>query len=322
MPTTHKPRFGSLQFWPRKRADKILPRVNWKPLEQGEGKGLLGFIGYKAGMYSAIVKDNTPDSLTKGKQIIFPVTIVECPPMKVFSVRFYKNNLVSKDIIAPEIDKEKELKRKLYLPKKAVSNINDIKLNDYDNIRLIVFSLVKSTGIKKTPDIAEIGLKGTIEEKFEIAKNLLGKEIKVEDIVEKSNNTLDIHSVTIGKGFQGPVKRFGISLKQHKTEKGTRRPGSLGPWVPKKVTFRAPMAGQLGFFTRVQYNNKIIDLNNIAKKNINPKSGFMNYGIVKNSYLIIKGSIGGPVKRVLMLTKSLRPRKRREKENFELLKLE
>ncbi len=91
MPKTHKPRSGSLQFWPRKRARRALPRVNYAPLEErasAEGKtGLLAFIAYKVGMKSAIVKDNTPDSLTKDKRIVVPVTLLECPPMKIFSIR-------------------------------------------------------------------------------------------------------------------------------------------------------------------------------------------------------------------------------------------
>ena len=75
MPKLHKPRGGSLQFWPRTRAEKILPSVNWSTFNTDK-KGFLGFVGYKVGMLSAIVKDNTQHSMTKGKQIIIPVTIL------------------------------------------------------------------------------------------------------------------------------------------------------------------------------------------------------------------------------------------------------
>lgn len=328
MPKKHKPRFGSLQFWPRKRARKALPSVNWKELEKKEKEerkekvtGLLGFVGYKVGMFSAIVKDLTPDSLTRNKKIVLPVTAVECPAMKVLAIRFYKDGTAI-DILAQGL--EKYLRRKIRLPKKEQKvKIDDItkKLNEYNNIRLLVYSLVKSTGIKKTPDIAEIGLQGTLQEKFDAAKNLLGKEIKIEDVFSKGQ-LIDVHGVTKGKGVSGPVKRFGISLKQHKTEKGVRRPGSLGPWTPKKVSFRAPMAGQLGFFTRTNYNNKILDINKISQKDINPASGFTHYGKIKTNYAIIKGSVQGAQKRPLLLTYPLRPRKKKIKENFELLSLE
>ena len=316
------PRKGSMQVWPRKRAEKILPRVNWRPILEMHDTGkpnLLGFIGYKVGMISAIVKDLTPNSLTKNKQIVLPGTIIECPSMRVLAVRFYKGTNAALDILAENLNKE--LKRKIKTPKKPTRKIDDVKIGDYDNIKIIVYTLVKNTGIKKTPDIAEMGLKGTMQEKFDIAKDLMKKEIKIGDIFEKGQ-LIDVHSITKGKGFSGPVKRFGLSLKQHKSEKGVRRPGSLGPWHPARVTFRAPLAGQLGFFSRIQFNNKILDLNSVSSKDINPKSGFQNYGTVRGDYLVVKGSISGSRKRALILTFPMRIRKRREKEIFELVGVE
>jgi len=91
MPTKKSPRKGSLRFWPRKRINKFCPRVNWNAISFDEGT-LKGFICYKKGMASAYVKENTPNSMTKNKKIIIPVTILECPPLKILSVRFYKNN--------------------------------------------------------------------------------------------------------------------------------------------------------------------------------------------------------------------------------------
>ena len=109
MPTKRSPRKGSLQFWPRKRANKFLPSVNWKAINssnpKNSAKNLKGFICYKVGMASASVKDNTPNSMTKGKTIIIPVTILECPTMKIFSVRFYKNQRVVNEILSQNIDK-------------------------------------------------------------------------------------------------------------------------------------------------------------------------------------------------------------------------
>ena len=87
MPKRHRQRAGSLQFWPRKRARKILPSVNWKAINSDSL--LLGFIGYKVGMSSCVVKDNTEKSLTKDKRIVVPVSIVEVPSIKIFSIRFF-----------------------------------------------------------------------------------------------------------------------------------------------------------------------------------------------------------------------------------------
>lgn len=318
MPKTNKPRAGSLQFWPRSRAKSILPSVNWIALQKAsEGKGLLGFVGYKVGMMRVLVRDLTPNSMTKNKQIILPVSIIECPPMKIFSVRLYKNNNLETEILAENIDKE--VKKRLKLPKKPVRKIDEIEkdLQNYDDIRIVVFTLVKRTSIKKTPDIAEIALNGSIQEKFDLAKQFLGKEISINDVFSK-NQLVDIRAVTKGKGIQGPVKRMGIAFRQHKSEKGVRKAGSLGPWKPSRLTFRAPLMGQMGFFTRVQYNNRILDILN-PSSDINPKSGFLNYGIIKNNYIIVKGSVQGPAKRVVLVTSALRPFKRVSKENFEIV---
>ncbi len=322
MSKIHKPRGGSLQFRPRKRAAKILPSINWKPLEDSNtNKKLLGFIGYKVGMSSALVKDNTPDSLTKNKKIILPVTIIECPSMRILAARFYKYDNTSIDVYASNLDKI--LRRKLNLPKKHDRSLDEIykNISNYTNLRILVYTSVGNTNIKKTPDILEIGLKGDIEEKFIFIKNLWGKDITIRDVFEKTDS-VDIHGVTKGKGFTGPIKRFGLALKGHKTEKGVRRPGTLGPWTPARVTFKAPLAGQLGYFNRYSYNNKIVELGKISEKDINRKGGFKHYGDIKTEYIIVKGSVQGPQKRPILLTSNLRPSKKKIKQNFELIKLE
>jgi len=310
MPTRKSPRKGSLQYWPRKRASKFLPSVNWDAIDSG--KNLKGFICYKAGMASASVKDDSPDSMTKGKKIIIPVTILECPTMKIFSVRFYKDHKVAKEIIGNNLDKE--LKKKVKLPKVKERSLEGVK--EYDDVRIIVYAQSKKTGIKKSPDLSEIGLTGTTEEKINFIKENLGKEISVLDFFEKGQ-LVDLRGLTKGKGLSGPVKRFGITLKAKKSEKGQRRPGSLGPWHPARVTFRVPQAGQLGMFTRIIYNNKIVDLGKAEDKFNNLK----NYGNVNNDYLIVAGSVQGSAKRQLLITAPLRETKKQSKKNFEFIGL-
>lgn len=314
-----RPRRGSLQYWPRKRARKVIASVNWNALSlkniQDNSK-ILGFIGYKVGMKSAYVKDSTPDSMTKNKRIAIPATIIECPAMKIFSVRFYKNGIVKDEVLASNIDKE--LKRKIKFPKKHSKKIDDIK--DYDNIKVIVYSIVKTTGIKKSPDISEMALSGSIENKIKFAKEYFNKELRVKDVFDKMQ-LVDIRGITKGKGLEGSVKRFGLGLKGHKSEKGIRRQGSLGQWHPARVTFRTPMAGQMGMFVRAVFNSKIIDISNINEKNINPSGGFKNFGNVKTDYLILSGSVQGPSKRQLIITQPLRKTKNTDKKIYELLEL-
>ncbi|MBT3397485.1 50S ribosomal protein L3 [archaeon] len=304
---------GSLQFYPRVRAKKIMPSVNWKPLSK-EGVGLMGFIGYKVGMVSAHVADSTEHSMTKDKKIVVPATIVECPVLKIYSVRFYKNNKVLKDVV---VSNDKVLKRNVKLSK-TEKTLGDEA--DFDDVRVLVYSDVGSTGIgKKKPDMIEMGLSGSNEEKINFIKEKIGKDISVSEVF--GEGLVDVRAVTKGFGTQGPVKRFGIALKDHKSEKGRRRPGSLAPWHPSRVTFRAPQAGQTGFHNRIAYNNLILQIGKISEKDINGNGGFHKYGNVKTEYMILKGSIPGPKKRGLVITQAMRPSKFQKKKKLEVLDL-
>lgn len=313
MPKIKSPRKGSLQFWPRKRATKLLPSVNWKAIKSGHSKNLLGFIGYKAGMATAMVKDNTADSMTKGKQIAVPVTIIECPSMKIFSVRFYKYSKVAKEILSENLDKE--LKRKVKLPK--IKKPMDLNAEHFDDVRIIVYSVVKKTGIKKSPDLIELGLVGNLESKLKWIKENIHKEISISDIFEKGQ-LADVRGVTKGKGFQGPIKRFGAHLRFHKSEKGIRKIGSIGPWHPAKVTFRVPMAGQMGLHTRVAYNKKVVGIG--KAEDIGTKI-IKNYGKINTNYILLKGSVQGVPKRPILLTHALRETRKTKKKSYDFLAL-
>ncbi|MBI3334647.1 50S ribosomal protein L3 [Candidatus Pacearchaeota archaeon] len=307
-----KPREGSLQFWPRVRATKALPRVNWSVVKADSKKeGLLGFIGYKVGMATALVKDSTDKSMTSGKKITIPVTILEVPALKVYAVRFYHQGLVVKDVV---VAIDKELKKLVKLPAEPQKIEPPAQ---FDDVRVLIYSLVKQSDLKKTPDIAEVAVNAA--NKLEYVKGLIGRDLALKELAVYP--LVDVRGLTTGKGFSGAVKRFGISLKQHKSEKGRRRPGSLGPWHPARVTFRTPMAGQLGMFSRVHYNLNVITSNSIAEKNINPGTGFKNYGQVKTSYIILHGSVQGPAKRQILLTPALRPTKTQAKKKYEFQEL-
>ena len=306
-------RHGSLQFWPRKRSSKYLPDVNWKIVKSENA--LNGFIAYKAGMFSAFAKDNSPNSMTNGKNIAMPVTILECPPMKIYSLRLYKNSLVKDEIV---LSSDKELKKILKLPKET-RKLDSVKIEEFDDARIIVYSIVKKTSVKKTPDLVEINLSGSLSDKINFVKENSNKELTVSNFL-KAGDLIDARGLTKGKGLCGPVKRFGITLKFHKSEKGVRRPGSLGPWHPSRVTFRTPISGQMGLFTRIIYNNKVLS---VGKAQDAPEilKSIKNYGNLKTEYLIVRGSIQGPAKRQLLLTPPLRPNRKQTKKSFDLIEL-
>lgn len=312
MPKAKSPRKGSLQFWPRKRAAKAIPSVNWEAIDSD--KKIRGFLGYKAGMVSVAVKDNTPNSMTLGKVKIIPGTVIECPPMKIFSVRFYKDGQVSTEILAENLDKE--LKRKVKLPK-AAKKIDSIKIEEYDDIRVIAYSVVKKTEVKKTPDLLELGLSGSKEDKLNFVKEKAGKEISITEVFS-DGELLDVRGVTKGKGYSGPVKRFGITLKRAKSEKGRRRPGSLGPWHPARVIFRVPMAGQLGLFSRAHYNHKVLGIGAPTDEKL---KNIKNYGNINTEYILVQGSVQGAAKKQIALTAPLRVSKKQAKKNYEVIEL-
>jgi large subunit ribosomal protein L3 len=316
MPKHSRPRKGSLQIWPRKRASKLIPSVNWDAVPKTKN-GFLGFICYKVGMKSLLVKDNTENSMTKGQRIIIPATVLEAPPLKILSVRFYKGNKIAKEIF---LGGEKELKHKLKLGKVEEKPNFDVTV-DYDSIRVIAYSLVNRSAIKKTPDIIELGIGGTKEEQLETVKNFANKEIMLKDVFTTEDKLVDLRGLTKGKGMSGPSKRFGITRRQHKSEKGVKKVGSIGPWHPARVMFSVPMAGQLGFFSRLAYNNKIVAIGKTSEKNINPGEGFKHFGKIKGDYIMLRGSVMGPEKRQILLTQPIRPVKGQLKLNYEFVKI-
>ncbi len=312
MPTIRRPRFGSLAYYPRKRAKREIAKVRaWS--NEKEAK-LLGFGGYKVGMAHLMITDNDLNSMTKGETISCPATIIECPPLKAASIRFYKKTTdglkVVSDVFAQELDKE--LARRITMPKNKNKKIEDVK--DFDDITLVVYTQPKLTGIgKKKPELFEMAIGGKKDEKLNYAKSILGKEIKIEDAF-KEGAQIDIHAITKGKGLQGPMKRFGIGRRSHKSEKSIRNPGSLGGWKGQvNIMWKVPHAGQMGYFQRTEYNKWLLKIGDKSEE-INSKSGFRRYGVVKNTYVLVKGSVAGPKKRLIRFNSAIRPNRNIPKE--------
>lgn len=315
MGNIRKPRRGSMQFWPRKRSRHSVARIRtWttdvkvKPL---------AFIGYKAGMTHLLVADNRPKSQTKGENIMVASTIVDCPPMTVAGICFYKKFLYGPKKVATVLAGKlaKELGKKMPLPKKAGKKAKEV--TDFDDVRILVHSNPKLTtfGTKK-PKLMEITLGGTKEEKLAYAKEVLGKEIKIEDVFEKGIS-LDVHGISKGKGFQGTVKRFGVPIRQHKAEKTKRGIGNLGSWTPKRVQFQVPQSGKMGYHSRTEYNKQLLKVG-LDGKEITPTGGKGHYGLVKNAYCLLRGSIVGPKKRAVVLTPSIRSNPKMTKDAPEI----
>ncbi|MHA1311182.1 MAG: 50S ribosomal protein L3 [Candidatus Helarchaeota archaeon] len=302
----HAPRHGSLQYYPRKRARDHVGRFRSWPEIDGPPR-ILGFAGYKVGMTHIIAIENRKNSPFYGHERFFAVTIIECPPLVVFGLRLYKNTHDGLKCIgeAWEGEFKDELVRLITLPKeydsdKALLDLED-KLKMADEIRVLVHTQPKLTGIgKKKPEIMEFNVGGgTIPERWTYVKELLGKELKVSEIFELGSY-IDVSAVSKGKGYQGVIKRFGIKRKQHKSNKTVREVGCIGPWKPSRVMWTVPRSGQMGYHQRVEYNKQIVKIG-IDPKEITPKGDFLKYGVLKNDYIVIKGSVPGPRKRLIRM---------------------
>ncbi len=281
---------------------------------------LLGFAGYKAGMTHVVMTDDVPNSLTSGMEVSVPVTILEAPPMKVAGIRVYNGTTNGAHAIAEAWTTEfdKELNRAIVVPKKhdlpaALAKIEQlIKDGIARDLRVIMYTLPeKVTGIpKKKPEIMENNIGGTeLKARFEYAKNLLGKSIGIGDVFN-SGDIIDVLAITIGKGLQGPVKRWGIQLQKSKHSRAgsVREIGTLGAWHPSHVSWRVPQLGQTGYHQRTEFNKRVMQIGKDGKT-VTPEGGFLNYGIVRNDYIIIKGSVPGPVKRLIRLRPAIRSTK-------------
>ena len=313
----HQPRKGSVAFSPRKRAAKETPRIKSWP-SHDEPK-LLGLAGYKVGMTHAMCVDTDKNSPSYNMEVFTPVTVLEVPPVVVMGVRSYERTSrglkAITEVIADNLDEE--LSRKISLPKEynqseAIAKIQDA-LDRTEEVRVLVHTNPKVTSVpKKKPDIFECGIGGSsAEEKLNAALELLGKEVKASDIFNEGQY-VDSIATTKGKGFQGVIKRWNIRIQYGKAARSSkaRHVGSIGPWTPRRTMWTVAQAGQMGYHKRTEFNKKILKIADASEADaVNPDGGFIKYGLVKNDYVLVKGSVPGPTKRLVILRKAMRPKK-------------
>lgn len=338
----HRPRKGSMAFSPRKRARRWFADIDSWPDIKGNAR-IQGFAGYKVGMTHVLLLDSRKRSSTAGLEVQTPVTILEVPPLKVAGIRFYKyspeglrtigeisatqvgvplNRYLERIIPLPELKKEKGEKTKederaeseraeSERLKKADELLKKFKVEEIDDVRLILYTqphLV--TGVPtKRPEIMEIRVAGEkISERVEYAKNqLIKSEVTIDDFA-KEGDFIDVASITKGKGFQGHIKRWGVKRQPHKNSKHIRMVGTLGPHFPSYILPSVPQSGQVGFHQRTEYNKQLLK---IGKKDEELKinGGNLHYGEIRTRYILLKGSVPGPAKRLIKLRDAMRPPK-------------
>jgi len=309
------PKRGSLAFLPRGRASHPNGRIRFWP-EVEEGPTLLGFTGYKAGMTYVFMVEDRPGSPDFGKETLHAATVVEAPPMWVCALRAYVRDPYGLRSLAEAwtSNPPKDLNRVVDLPEKPDPGETLRKMEEgLDGItefRVSVATQPRQTRVpKKKPDLMEIKVDGgSVREQFEYAKGLLGKTVSVTDVF-KEGRFVDVVSVSKGKGWQGPVKRWGIRIRPRESRKTKRGVGTLGPWHPARVLYTIPRAGQMGYHQRTEHNKRILKIGNDGSE-VSPKGGFVRYGPVRGSYVLLDGSLPGSSKRCIRLRYPARPPKR------------
>jgi len=310
----HAPKRGSLAYLPRGRAARPIGRIRFWP-EVEEGPVLLGFAGYKAGMTHVLMVEDKPRSPNYGKEVAYPVTIIDAPPMTICAVRAYtKDEYGLKTLTEAWVSSlPKDFERIKGVPKKAgteeaLKKIQE-NLDKVVEFRVIAATQPRLAGVpKKKPDLMEIKVGGgKIEEQFEYVKNILGKTVNVDEVF-KEGQFVDVISISKGKGWQGVVKRWGVRILSHKSNKTKRGIAALGPWKPARVLYTVPRPGQMGYHQRTEFNKRILKISKDGVE-VTPKGGFLRYGPVRSTYIMLKGSVPGPAKRLIRFRYPARPPK-------------
>ncbi len=309
----HAPKHGSLAYLPRQRAKKPTARIRYWPEIKSDSPRLLGFSAYKAGMTYIFTIEDRKRSPNFGKEVVRAATILETPPILVCGIRTYGKTPYGLQNITEAWMKEApaSLDRLMVLPDEFNTDNMLQKIQDNiettDVVRVITATQPTQTSLsKKKPEACEIQIGGgTIQQRLEYAKQLLGKTITPEEVF-KEGQYIDIAGVTVGKGFQGPVKRWGVTCLQHKGRKTKRGIATLGPWNPHHLMYSIPRAGQTGYHQRIEFNKRILKIGKDGKE-VTVKGGFVRYGEVNGPYALIEGSIPGTEKRQIRLRVPARP---------------
>lgn len=303
-----QPRRGSLAYLPRGRAKSMEARIrNWPTGNTNNTPKIIGHAGFKVGCVQIASIDDREKTPNAGKQIIGIGTIIATPPAIIIGARGYAKDNKVYDIFA--LDLPKEITKYIKIKKDNDLSKFEKLLHEIKKLFIVIFIVPNKIGLpQKKPFIFEVGISGgDIKNQIEYIKTMLGKSLKIDEVFEPGMK-IDVAAITKGKGWEGPVTRWGIKRKQHKSRKNVREVGSLGPISPQNVMYTVPRAGQRGFHQRIEYNKRIMVMNNIdnTEFKINPDNGFKHFGFVRGDYIIINGSVPGTTKRLIKLRAQMR----------------
>jgi len=309
----HSPRRGSLAYSPRIRAKSMEARIRaWPKINSDEPK-ILAHCGFKAGCVQIVSIDDREKVPNAGKQLVSLGTVLVTPPVLILGIRGYSKDHNGKhaefDVYAEDIPKN--ISKEISLKNKQENALENAEkgLKRIKEVFAIVAVSPRAAGLEqKKPYVFEALVSGgDIQKQFTHVKELLGKEIKIEQIFE-TGATVDVAAITKGHGWQGVLRRWNVKKKQHKSRKTVREVGSLGPISPQSVMYTVPRAGQTGFHQRVEYDKRIMIMGNTEDEGIkiNPDGGYKHFGLVKGDFIVLKGSVPGTYRRLIKLRSQIR----------------
>jgi len=282
------PRRGSLAYRPRGRAKSLVPRIRTWPRLEVEKPTLLGFPGYKAGTAHVITVDDRAKTPNFGKPLFNLSSVLTLPDAQVVGLRLYGHEN-GQDLAIADVKAGGQTSDKLPLEKTT-------------RVAALVSSIPRDVGLsQKKPVVLEVGVSGgDSKAQAEFVLDLLGKKVKFTDVF-KAGMFVDVLGITKGKGFEGPITRFGVKRKQHKSRKSVRAVAVIGPWHPAAVMYTVARAGQMGFHQRTETGKRILVVGNASASPVTPPGGFEHFGDVKGDYAVVRGSVPGPARRFVMV---------------------
>ena len=304
------PHRGSLAYLPRCRAKSMEARIRAWPKVNSDEPKLLAHAGFKAGCVQIVNIDDREKTPNHGKQLVSLGTVIATPPILIIGIRGYSIDARGRhaefDYYADNLPKY--ISRFFKAKENSLDNSEKL-LKKIKEIYAIIAVTPRNAGLsQKKPYIFEAAVKGgDIKKQFTFLQELLGKEVKIDQVFEVGT-TVDTAAITKGKGWEGPITRWGVKRKQHKSRKSVREVGSLGPISPQYVMYTVPRAGQRGFHQRIEYNKRIMLMDNTenSKFKINPDGGFKHFGNVNGDFVIVRGSVPGTYNRLIKLRSQIR----------------
>ena len=288
------PRRGSLAYSPRGRAKSFIPRIRTWPKVEAEKPILLGFPGYKAGTAHVITVDDRAKTPNFGKPLFNLSSVLTLPDAQVVGLRLYGHEN-GQDMAIADV--------------KAAGQATTEKL-PLDRTRrgaALVASVPRDVGLSQKKAVTlVIGVSGgDLKTQADFVLGLIGKKVKFTDTF-KAGMYVDVLGITKGKGFEGPITRFGVKRKQHKSRKSVRAVAVIGPWHPAAVMYTVARAGQMGFHQRTETGKRILLVGNASANPVTPPGGFEHFGNVAGDYAVVRGSVPGPASRFVLVRMRVR----------------